>query len=674
MKAFKVFFEIEIKQFYRNPIAIAFLVLFIVALFFVLNGISQNKAILEKKDSFREIEHKKVELYRNYGYYGAVGLRMLFVPGACTALFNNNFSAITELTANFDSGDVLNLSRSYVGGNLFTLKVINFNDFAGIILIFGSLLGLFMALESMRHREFLKQQASISGARRVFLFIILSRLIIHWLFLVITTVFAYLLLIVNHITVNANSTVHILFFLLVMLVVMAFFHSIGTSLATCRSKNMGKVLLFTAWFVFIFLLPALINLYISEKSKSLPDNYRIELKKLALLTKFENRAIDVDGKFDISKRNTDIRRTLAEIYLNNEFKEIQELEAKREAGMRKLAAHLHMISSFFPSTFYLSCANEISSSGYKSVIDFYRDSRGLKDEFTRYYIHKQFFTEETKVRDFVNKDENIYYSRSHLPDYFRMGIVLAVCLTTFIFLLSYYRFRKYLFSPSKEAVKEFEGFEGVFDGGQFKVWKIESPFFTEVMYSLFSGVTGWVKKLGFKGKILFGKIDVIGSGIKEDFLYMASPSSIPGYIEVRDLILLIAASMKLTGEKVASILENPGIQPLLTRRFGQLKKLEASKIMMALIGMGKHSIFLVNDIAARLSRDFFIDMNDTFEALGKGGALVVYATTTHPPVDKDEPQKNERSFWEEEGWFHDIEMIKRKRNNSMIKSKLKKSK
>jgi hypothetical protein len=334
-----------------------------------------------------------------------------------------------------------------------------------------------------------------------------------------------------------------------------------------------------------------------------------------------------------------------------------------EAGMRKLAVHYQQVCCVFPTSFYLSCESELSSGGYQGVLDFYRNSRQLKEKFTRYYLDKKFYSTEKKVLNFIKGDENVFFSRSHLPQSFWWGVLLTFTLTVLLTFFSYFRFCKYLFTPSEEDIEEFAGVEETFKKKQFRVWMIKSLSFAIVMYILLSGKIKCIARKNFKGKVFFEDTDISKKRLKEDIIYICGPGSLPKDMDARDYIRLNGAAMKVSRGRMKLLENEPEIRRLWGKRFDRLSKAEKSTILLHIIGLGKHSVYLVNDITAGMPREFFTRTNDTLVSMANEGALALYMTTTPFPVYKEDQVKKEKEFWEEERWYEHVKMDKRMKSN-----------
>ncbi|MCU0288920.1 MAG: hypothetical protein MUF15_21310 [Acidobacteria bacterium] len=112
MKTFKSIFTMETQRLLNNK-NIGLLFLFsLLCFYFVQTGIGIYKSIIENKEKFQDIEQLKVKQYISYSQYGSYGFRVLFIPSPLSIFFVNS-SVISELTANVDSGERLNIYNSF---------------------------------------------------------------------------------------------------------------------------------------------------------------------------------------------------------------------------------------------------------------------------------------------------------------------------------------------------------------------------------------------------------------------------------------------------------------------------------------------------------------------------------------------------------------------------------
>ena len=410
----------------------------ILGLYFIQTGINNYKSIIDSKEKFQDIERLKVKQYINYSQYGAYGFRMLFIPGPISVFFVNS-SAISELTANVDTGERLNIYNSFKGRTLFAEKAGGFKDFSGIMLLLGSLMVLYFGYESMIYNDYLQYMAGFSGLVKLFLSIVLSRVLIITLTFSVIGGASLLLLKINGLRLPVNEMHHWFVYMGVLMLLFIFFFALGTITGTLKSRFTGFVTLISLWFIFVFLTPWVVNAFTAYRADNIVSNYQMELEKLKILMGFEKQAAEKEGP--VTDSNTETERKLVESAWKNEFKKLQVLEKKLETEMQKNIYRFQILSCFLPSTFYLSTANEISGKGYENFIRFYQYIQDLKWKFIRFYIDKKFNSVSLDVNSFIKGDENLFFAETLFPQCFERGVQLLVIYIIGLLILSYIRFR-----------------------------------------------------------------------------------------------------------------------------------------------------------------------------------------------------------------------------------------
>ncbi len=616
MRTFISFFILEFKRFFGKRNIIIILLLLFFSLVFIQSGINEYKSILNRKDKFQEYERTKVSEYINYSLYGGYGIRMLFVPAPISAFFTNS-GVLSETTSYIDSGERLKIYKQLKGKNIFDLKKFGFTDFSGIILFFGSLLALFYGYETFSSSEYLKFLSTISTKFKVFYSMLVARILMMLLLFLVITGSAYMLIRLNDLAVPLDKYVFA-FALSLFLVLLAFF-SLGTIIGTMKSRVTGIIALLSCWFVLLYFVPTAVNTYIAGRADLITPLYQLEMDKLKVLMGFEKKALEKAGKAKQGPKADDSERERVSNYWNNEFVNIQGLEENMQKQMEANISLSHKLSMFFPSTFYFSVTNEISSRGYENLIDFYTRVRKLKHDFVRFYIDKSYFSNFTEVESFVKKDENVFSAQSRLPRNFIAGVsvnffyVLGLCWLTF------YRFNRSLFMLCKNEAPNSKPRNMKMKKGQLKIMVSEGELFKNQLFNLCSGEIKEFARKGFSGKISIDDVDITVEKNREDFLYLCHPEDIPGDIIASDFL---AFTRRLTrGEK-----NGRNTKAVIKKKFSKLKHHEKGGIMLAALGMIRSPIYLIHDIARGMPIEFTVQLKKTMDALKEEGTLVLYLT------------------------------------------------
>jgi ABC-type uncharacterized transport system ATPase subunit len=166
--------------------------------------------------------------------------------------------------------------------------------------------------------------------------------------------------------------------------------------------------------------------------------------------------------------------------------------------------------------------------------------------------------------------------------------------------------------------------------------------------------------MGYKGKITIDNNDISETGYNDKFFYICRPADVPEDIKTGDLLSLTTSLMKLPTETNRDFMKRPEIQPHLGKKFKELKDQEKNEILLSLTDLENYPLYLVNDTAAGLSRDFFLSLNDRMEELAKKGTTVIYLSSVYIPVKEKENKDREKPFFPDNSWEHDIALIRRK--------------
>lgn len=446
MKTFTATYLLESKRLLKKKIIALFLFFSLLSLYFVQIGLNNYINIIENKEEFQDIERLKVKQYINYSQYGGYGFRVLFIPSPLSIYFVNS-STISELTSNVDSGERLNIYNSFKGRTLFADKKGGFKDFSGIMLLLGSLLVLYLGYESFIHRDYLRFMYGFVDYKRLFFSIVLSRgFILVFLFLFNVGI-SLIILEINGIQFLEGEYAHFFIYLVTLVLVLVFFFALGTIAGSFKSGFAGFVMVIISWFVLVFLFPGIVNTITSRQADNIVSNYKLELQKLKSLMDFERHSFEELGI--TTKDNIDAVRKSVEDFLEKGFPKIHAFEERLRDEMEENIRYFEFLSSLFPSTFYLSASNEISSKGYENFILFFDYIRVLKKKFVRFYLDHRFYSDgpvdaQTTVESFIKANENLFYAKSRIPSGFVRGVLLILVYIVGLFIVSYFRLKQSL--------------------------------------------------------------------------------------------------------------------------------------------------------------------------------------------------------------------------------------
>ena len=438
---FKRFFHLETLKLLDKKKLVIIILFYLLAVYFIQSGVISYKEGLEEIKRFQEFEKIRIDSFQYYDQYGTYGFRLLYVPGPLSALFSNAGIFTTNLNAFIDSGERMKIYEPFKGKNAFIGYTSIFLNLSGLIFLLGTLLSLFYGFESFQDRDYLKFLDSVGSRKRIFAFLLVSRLLLILLCCLTITVTISLLYLINGLTVNIG---HVILYGLVIFVLLSFFLLVGMLAGTLKSKRVGLISVFGIWLFFVFGLPAIAGKIVYNRSESMMSVYKMDNEKFKLLMRFEKKAKDEAGKMDRNKTNTDIRRKLFNYLWDNEFKEIMKYENIMLTDMKGVVTFHYNLSLIFPTTFFLSVNNEISGRGYENLIAFYEYALKHKIGFIEFYADKSFFSGDKTVKPYLRGNENIFHVSSLLPGNFGFGLVIGFFWVIFSALISWIFFSRML--------------------------------------------------------------------------------------------------------------------------------------------------------------------------------------------------------------------------------------
>jgi len=437
---------VESRRLYNKKILGIYILFLILSLYFVQIGINQYKSITDNKQRFLDLEKMKVKQYQTIGQYGTYGFRVLFIPSPLSLFFANS-STISQLTSNVDSGERLNIYNSFKGQSIFAEKVGGFKDFSGMQLLLGSLLILFFGYEALIHKDYLRFTIGYVSYQRLYFSIIFFRMITFIFLFLLTSSLSLILIKLNGIDFFNDDWIKLGIYLATVILLLTFFFFLGTIVGSFRSRLTGFAMAFISWFGLVFFIPGVVSAITSSQADNIISDYYMELEKLKLLMEVEKRT--KKNVAESPNKDEEVLRQM-ENYWNHEFKEIQAFEKRMEGEMKKNIRLFQKLSFLFPSTFYLSTSDEISSKGYENFIMFFNYLQQLKTRFVRYYLDKKYnlspppsHPEATSpnIEPFTKNQENLFYAQSRLPQGFFIGLSLNLLYIAVLVLVSFFRFK-----------------------------------------------------------------------------------------------------------------------------------------------------------------------------------------------------------------------------------------
>ena len=469
--------------------------------------------------------------------------------------------------------------------------------------------------------------------------ILLSRFLIIAILIAVLFVIVLIQAALNGITIPISPDLAVYY--LVSLLLSIFFFLLVSALGKIKPRAFGITLNIICWLLFLFVIPAVVNGYTEIKSADIEPQYKLALKKLKIFGDFEKQAIIKEG---INKNDKVITGSIIKMiqgYKNKELKDILANEEAMHGDMYRTALNYHKLSLFFPSTYYISVTEELSSMGYLSLLEFYRHVIGLKAFFVLFILNKLYFENFSKVVPFLQGEQIVYYARSRLPGTFFPGLVLTLVYLAGLVWLNYFLYRKDLYESCSNSSEDIEYPEIRLSYGKHRIFKVSGKMLLKRLYNLFSGGKRRVEKTvvpGMYPQIYVENEDLTRVKLYLSFLYICSPANLPGELAVGNFFNFLCDVTGCPVDKRKELADRLNLDRLYKKKIRQLKNREISALLLAMVQMTSRQVYLFHDIVCGLGRSFTEEFKELLDRLTAKGCLVVYLTvdTTLTSYQDDE--------------------------------------
>ena len=428
----------------KNLLFLIFIVLF--SLYFVWSGLNEYRQFQAEKKIFIKFEKEKISQIVNYSQYGAFGFRLLYEASPLNLFFVNS-SVLQDVESNIDIFETIKVESSFKGKKLF-IKRGYFKDFAGIPFIFGSLFMLYLgnlALVSPAHVRFMMGRLPL---KKYYVLTAFARLFWLNLFFILFGLSLFLLVQAGGVRFSNSASGMFMLYLLFMVVLLDFFYLLGQLTAVLvRFRKIFFLWLFIVWFICIFLLPEINRISVFNKSTSLESAEKVNLEKFRTLMVMEKKFRDyLKEKSTASMDQIRIlQKKFAVNFLNNSYLQNMGHESKYLREVGKVISSHEWQSVLFPTTFYYFLSGEASGKGYYGYLDFMDYIMKLRNRFIQFYMQKRYEANDAVVESFVKGDENIFHSRSQLPNTYWIGLLATVFYGAVFLILAYWQLRRLVY-------------------------------------------------------------------------------------------------------------------------------------------------------------------------------------------------------------------------------------
>lgn len=627
MTTFRAFFILEFKRFLSLRNAAVMLLFLCLCLWLVNFGVTHYRDLKKGSKEFQDVVNEKVKQFPTYDMYGGYGIHLYFMPARTAILFHNS-GLFSQLICRMDVGEILDAYDLFKGKNIFAEKPGKLLDFSGFFLLLGSLMAMFYGLDAFRHKEYLRFLSSLFGHCRVFALLWLSRAILMSLYFTSVTLCAFILFQIFGINLSGGDFGYLALFLMTKLLLLIFFFSVGCLTGGMKSLRAAGFFMVIFWLISTYFISATVNKIVEAGVHNMTSNFKSELDKLTTLMDFEKWAIkELKRRRDAGKQVS--REELPKFYMSY-FKRIQDIDRKILAETTRWVDRHHMWSLLFPSSFYISVNNELSSRGYRNLLDFYNYAFQKKGEFVEYYVEKR--PEDMKAdKDLTKVDvqpftgiEEIFQGKSRLPSYFAPGLVLMLLYILGFSYWSYAAYKRTLFFVPFVPKEEDDGLQDLKIEIEKGVANVVLTRGVSIKHSLYNVLSG--KGKGFKGQILVEGVNIGMVQREVDFVYLCHPGEIPGDIKPGDFILFILGALQLPRGYLLQIAEKLKFTGQLHKHLNDLGDEQTGAILLEVAPLMRQHIYLLDNFARGLAGDFVQEFRNRMNQLKADGAAILYLT------------------------------------------------
>jgi hypothetical protein len=337
-----------------------------------------------------------------------------------------------------------------------------------------------------------------------------------------------------------------------------------------------------------FVFPVLIYHFTYRRAGSITSTHKMETKKQKTFWEYEGDSYKREGTFDDSKKGTENEIQMFLDFWENGLKKSMGYEKEILDEMKGNASFFQNMAALFPSTFFLSVNNEMSSRGFSNLIGFNEYTQEKKKEFIWYIAQNHIFSNKTVFPPFIKGNENIYQGQSSLPDNFNFGLANTIIWLIVLLGLYWIGFNRMLdHVPKTDNDREFNKED--FKKNQ-----------TNIVVT--------------SDRSLYPKLLVKLRTQKAVFVSVPCPANLPGELKVKDLLGLFGMAVpeklqKKAGKYVYNLEPDDNARVLIeiTRSFEN-----------------NTGIFIFDNFLSQLSDDCIADFAEFLKSFKKGRTVIYF--------------------------------------------------
>jgi hypothetical protein len=478
MNTSKSIFYLEFKRSCSNRHLAVALVFFFILMAMAQVDMQEYTGELKEVEIANRLEKLKAGQFDRYTPYSVYGVRFVIMPTPLN--FLQAFRVYNDLVSAVDTGTKLLIYESRKGNNITPDTAAGYLNFSGLLFLLGSILAGVYGYTCYGSEGYLKYLCRLKVFNNVFFSILAARLVLFSLPVICTLAGNVVLGWINGMDILDS---HYLWYSLMVLGILNFFLFNGALFGALKNKRAGIALVVGMIFLLDLLVPWLVIKTVKNISVSISE-HQTQFDQLKILMAFEKRGFKKFGEL----RTGDEVREFIKSYFENEVKFYEDMESKHRQRIMEKVEKYQTLSVFFPSSFYLAAAAEISGKGYNNYFAFYDFTEKKKREFSKFYAEKQYLEEPKpgQVESFIKGDDSIFRCQSSLPGNFLLGMVLLFLYMSGTVIGTYFIVYRRLFPIKKRLPGEFGMFIHIYKEENI-IFFTGDPLVRAKIYNHFSG-------------------------------------------------------------------------------------------------------------------------------------------------------------------------------------------
>lgn len=424
---FSRLFLFEIKRMSSKRVLLFMGFILMIVLLSAYDGNEGYITCLEDQAAFQKAEIEKIKGYKLYSQYGGFGFNIMLVPSPFAALSKRG----GLLISNVNASEILKIFKHFKGRGAIYGGTGNL-DFFGLMLLW-SIFALLYGYEGIKRRDyflFLSDFGKDSFWYYVaFKFIMLT--LLNTILLLVVSVFMLLM------GLNLFN-IYLLAFLLIFLILAAFFLSIGVIIGYSSNRLTALIYIFIVISTCLFLIPWGNSKIDELNARKIENLFDFELDNQRIYLKVENNLLEKYGTIKSTDVETDEMKKEIIMHLNAEFKMILDRNTEYKNQISDILISHQRRSLFFPVLLYFDVASELSGKGGLSFKDFFEYCIKKKKGFVFFYVLNRHAAKgKPQIIPFAKGDDNIFLAAPRLPHNFSLGIFFSLLWVVGLLLIGY---------------------------------------------------------------------------------------------------------------------------------------------------------------------------------------------------------------------------------------------